>query len=568
MTASQSPIRIGLLLDHSKPPCWIHSFVAELLRTKQVEVVALVIAEPERSARAMPLLLRVWTRLERFWIGKSDATLPRKIHEFEIEVLHLATDGHKRTQQNDAFARLRQLDLDVLVDLGTFEVPSECVGIASYGVWSIRHAQSKEKDPVLALLTCLDSGAPACELALHANTSSGGYLLYRSTFQNHKLSLYRNVVLDRQRRTQIFLRRLVDLFERGWESVALEPINLKKEEGNEFRLTTGVLFLSRWIARHWREAVAKFWYEEQWIIRISDEPISHEAPNLSDAKELAILKPPRGQNYADPFLFAKNGRTYLFFENWRTGDDGKIWCTELGSEGAILGEAREVLARDYHLSYPFVFAWQGETYLLPETAQNKTVEIYRAVDFPWIWEPAGVLLSNVSAVDPTILHHDGKLWLFVAGLGGSATTYSELSLFFSDSLLGPWRPHPKNPVVCDVHRARPAGEIVHEDGILIRPGQDCSRRYGYAITLNRIEVLSETDYRERPCTTIHPDWLKGIQATHTLNRKAGLQVLDAKARSPRYRFLSKSSLQRLEPAHSQIAGHQNWSATAPANHGD
>ena len=119
----------------------------------------------------------------------------------------------------------------------------------------------------------------------------------------------------------------------------------------------------------------------------------------------------------------------------------------------------------------------------------------RAVDFPRRWELAATLLSNVQAADSTIFEDGGKWWLFTAGIGGKDLGRSELSLFFSDSLFGPWMPHPKDPIVCDVSGARPAGALFYEQGELIRPAQDCSRRYGYAISLHRVEVLSETDYR-------------------------------------------------------------------------
>ena len=195
------------------------------------------------------------------------------------------------------------------------------------------------------------------------------------------------------------------------------------------------------------------------------------------------------------------------------------------------------------MSYPFVFEWRDETYLLPETAENRTVEVYRAIEFPWRWELASILLKDVTAVDPTIFKYKGKLWLFVAGIGG-VEMHNELSLFFADSLFGEWWPHPKNPIVSDVRRARPAGSLFYHRDMLIRPGQDCSGPYGRAITLNRVEVLSETDYREVAFATILPKWMPGICATHTLNQENGYRALDAKVRVPRCAPLERYSARR------------------------
>jgi len=243
----------------------------------------------------------------------------------------------------------------------------------------------------------------------------------------------------------------------------------------------------------------------------------------------------------------------VFFEEYCDEERGAISCVELQPNGGV-GKPQRVLTRNYHVSYPFVFEWRGDTYLLPETQENRTVELYRAVEFPYRWQPAAILLSNVTAVDPTILEHNGRLWLFASGIRGGGTEESELSLFVADSLFGEWRPHPKNPIVCDIRRARPAGSLFFQRDLLIRPGQDCSARYGYAISLNHVEVLSETDYREAPFATILPNWMDGICATHTLNRAGTTTVLDARHRVPRLALFSLTCPDRSRgAAHRQIA---------------
>ena len=80
------------------------------------------------------------------------------------------------------------------------------------------------------------------------------------------------------------------------------------------------------------------------------------------------------------------------------------------------------------------------------------------------------------------------------------------------------RPHPLNPIVRDIHSARPAGRIFRQDEKLIRPAQDNSRRYGYAIKFNRIVKLSETEYEEITESSFEPPCQGKILATHTYNR--------------------------------------------------
>lgn len=533
MTSRGKPIRVGLILESLLQPEWIGSFIEQLCATQNLQLAAILLEGNPRTRNSIPLLLRLWTGLERWCVGQPGNSAAQELKFDAAPVIRL---DHMSTMESSNSLRTDGPDLDVLVHFGRRQPPERILDHSRYGVWHVQYDGYEGLDPEHALLSILYAGHRTCVLALGSfSTGSRKQLLYRSSFSIHRALLYKNFIFDRQRRSQIVLRRLHDLSDRGWNSLILDEPGKETARENR-RIKTGVLFLARWVARCLRHAFSKLWFEEQWIIACSKDKSSVAQRQPNSQKSRTIIAPPSGQNYADPFLFVRNGRAYMFFERWYASRPGAIWCTELDSDGVPV-RGRQVLARDYHLSYPFVFELRGETYMIPETQQNKTVESYRAVEFPWRWEPAAVLLKDVTAVDPTILEYQGKLWLFVAGIGGTAMNSSELSLFFADSLFGEWQSHPKNPIACDVRRARPAGALLKHGNELIRPGQDCSSRYGYGITLNRVQVLSETEYREVPIATILPNWMPRICATHTVNRSADMEVLDAKTRLPRYASL-------------------------------
>jgi hypothetical protein len=250
-----------------------------------------------------------------------------------------------------------------------------------------------------------------------------------------------------------------------------------------------------------------------------------------------LILPPRGHCYADPFLWQRDGRNYVFFEEFRFDrPKGVISCFEIDRSGNP-GPTRVALERDYHLSYPFLFEWRGQTYLLPETSANRTVELYRAIAFPHQWELDRVLMRDVTLTDATLFQHGGRFWLFASPQGQPHSINDELNLYFADSPLGPWTPHPGNPVVADVRRARPAGRLLRVNGRLFRPAQDCSVRYGYAVSFQRIDVLTETAYEETCAGRIEPDWLPGNLATHTFNHNEDFEVVDAQFQVGRYAWL-------------------------------
>jgi hypothetical protein len=146
------------------------------------------------------------------------------------------------------------------------------------------------------------------------------------------------------------------------------------------------------------------------------------------------------------------------------------------------------------------------------------------------------------------------LWLFANVKEYGAPYSDELCLFFADSLDGPWTPHPENPIVSDVRSARPAGRIFEHDGALIRPGQDSSGRYGRAVTLNRIDILTVSGYRETTVGRIEPSWRPRNLGTHTYNFDDLYEVVDGREWEPRFRLAFSLPL-RSKPArrrHEQV----------------
>jgi len=98
-----------------------------------------------------------------------------------------------------------------------------------------------------------------------------------------------------------------------------------------------------------------------------------------------------------------------------------------------------------------------------------------------------------------------------------------------------WKSHPQNPIISDVRSARPGGSIYIQDGKIIRPSQDCSKKYGYGINLNEIEILTETEYREKRILHITPENIdKNIRRTHTYAHQNGISIIDGLIQRSKY----------------------------------
>lgn len=222
--------------------------------------------------------------------------------------------------------------------------------------------------------------------------------------------------------------------------------------------------------------------------------------------------------FADPFPFVADGRLHLLVEEFpfATGK-GLISLTTLGDDGRF-GPVRPVIETDCHLSYPFVFDWNGRTWMVPETSGRRTVELWANDGAPDRWRLDRVLLADVDVGDATLAEIDGRWWLFGATRAPFTSSWEALSLWSAPSPLGPWVAHRPDPVRVDVRSTRPAGHLFRTAEGLFRPVQDSSRGYGSGLAVTRIEAIGEGGFREslhRRFATPAP--LSGL---HTWNRLA------------------------------------------------
>jgi hypothetical protein len=437
---------------------------------------------------------------------------------------------------------LEELDTcDVVLDLGSRK-PDVLAESARYGAWTVRRGTG---DPSLFWETyCRE----VFVLELEVHTSSGERrLLYRSAGATDALSPRRSRSAASWTAQEAIFRSLTALATQGpaylgsrATPVASERRAAPKNTGRAMLHHTARAFVAA-LGRRGRRAL----YEDEWFIATRPRVASGALDELTSSSKppFVPLATPPGVSLADPFPFEKDGQTYLFCEETLAPDPkGFISYVRLDGNGRPIGATEKALDRPYHLSYPFVFRRDGVIYMIPESADNRTVELYRATRFPDEWTLERVIIDDLLAVDATLLEQPGHLWLFMtlAGMGAPAT--EELHVYHAKSVIGPWEPHRKNPVIADVRSARPAGRIFRHDDQLVRPAQDCSRAYGGAIVFNRIDVLTEKEYRETEIARVDPIWLPKLTGTHTYNFTGTVEALDGRRYALKPRLGSVPSL--------------------------
>ncbi len=547
--SSKRKLRIGLLIDSFEQQRWIH-FIIESIKSSPYAELALVVKN-QAAAGEKPVKR---SRLGAYW----------KNRDYLLYALYQKYDERKhRSDDHDAFElmsieglvsdcpvvevtpvmkkhsdwfpqedveRIRKHDIDVALRFGFRIIKGDALQIAKYGIWSFHHGDNFvnrggpagfwevfESEPVtgsiLQILTEeLDSGKVLCRS--WAPTSD-------------KFSVKANRNNYYWKSAPLMLVKLKELYENGSVQV-LNEADFTPYSNRLYKMPTNGELLPSLLKLAGRYVGSKLKYLthfNQWVLayRFKSNP---DDPNTTIYRYNYLI-PTKDRFWADPFPVKSDGKYYVFFEEYiyKKGK-GTIAALEIDRSG-VTKDPVTVLERPYHLSYPFIFEWQGRHYMIPDSSDNKTVELYRCTRFPHEWEFDGVLLDGISATDSTVIEFDGVWWMFLnVGAQGVSCPWDELHLYYADRPDGEWKPHPQNPVKLDVKSSRPAGRPFYWNGDLLRPAQDGSQRYGYAITFNKVIRLTKKEYLEEPVSKIYPNWDKRVIGTHTFNSAEDLTVID------------------------------------------
>jgi hypothetical protein len=524
-------ITLGVLLDGRMQEGWVLASLRQALAVSGVRMVAIAVVcgNPGKPVASRFHGLLDWLdrqlrcRNERL-LAAVDVATAIAAPLFDVEIAWHG-DGWRPTEAGAA--ALRRCEVDVWLCFTDAPPRHPLYSISRFGVWGIEigHGISAVRDWAGAIE--VGGGSPLTMVSVVDYAQSGNVVLYRSFSATVRNSIGRNR-LDCLRKGVSFFRRLIERLMRDggtWRSARAAPPTMPAHYPVLREPTFSSLFRISW--RQVSNVVANRWHSmrwlDQWQIAYS---FGTEVEAGFQPDNLRYLVPPRDRFWADPFAVEHDGRHFIFFEElqFRT-EKGRIMAIEVFENGEP-GEPQVALERPYHLSYPFVFAWEGSLYMMPETAANRTVEVYRCEAFPLRWRLHRILLENISAYDATLSKNNDQWWMFVNVAEPGADSSDELHVYWGMTPLGPWTAHHANPVVSDVRCARPAGPLFSRDGILYRPSQDCSVAYGHSVLINRVDVLDENDYRETPVCRITPDWRKDALRIHTVGGNQRLRVID------------------------------------------
>jgi hypothetical protein len=533
-------LRVGLVVSSLLVPAWIRAMVEKITLVDTARIVAVVSLESAPTGKASNRESRRFARILRQLCDRIDKTVFERIllrgqpnalavsdlspivgDALRFPVTLTEAEGVVTITDTDRI-RIAKLGLDVLINAGVKNLPGALLTIAPLGLWEPFFGEAgrgcsrapgfyevKERHPVTI------SG-----VRRRSEPQGNDTILCKSSALTYPYSVLRNnnEILWK---TSSFVSRLIRRPTTLSGHAGLEPGSSERVPPGDFTVALGTMEL--WCRLAWSRIRRRLFLEEWSVMARRENGLGRTWDGFRSYLS------GRERYWADPFLMFKDGKSYVVMEEYRRPEKrGRIVLARVDHELG-LGLPEPILERPYHMSYPFTFSWEGRTYMIPETTQNRSIDLYASSDNVREWTFVMTLMHDVTAYDTTLYFDNTRWWMFtcmVENPGGGRV--DELFVFHADHFMtDKWQSHMKNPVVSDATHARPAGALFRENGSLYRPAQNCSGTYGYDVVLCEIQKLNDLEYEEVAKPFADRSQKPRMICAHTLNHSGGITIGDA-----------------------------------------
>lgn len=229
---------------------------------------------------------------------------------------------------------------------------------------------------------------------------------------------------------------------------------------------------------------------------------------------------------ADPFVMEYNGTVYIFAELFDyLKRRGRIGYTYL--KNGKWQPWKIVIDETFHMSYPNVFEYNGEIYMVPETSADRTLRLYKAVCFPDSWELERIIAQNVAFVDTTFFYQENELCAITTDISDHPIQRDVLLRFGAD-----WKIVATEKIMEEKNEfSRCAGNILSCKHGKIRVSQNCDGHYGKALIFSNFREADVLKGLGKIVQQLSPQELavnkkRNWTGLHTYNATQEYEVVD------------------------------------------
>lgn len=436
----------------------------------------------------------------------------------------ISPSGHVYRFSPEDITRVKSLNFDLLIRCGGGILRGEILKSSKWGILSFHHADNR-----------INRGWPAGFWEIYLGQKATGFTIQILTEQlDGGNVLFRGAIPTKT--TYLFNQARLFLTANHYLKQLLRSIALKRSlpeilpsppyDRNYFS-HPGLWHISQYYIRSrlkllCLECRKKFNLKERWGVAFVK----------SDWDKAVLpqgirLKNPKNHFLADPFVISKKDKDFCFVEDLDyQSNRGYISVYEIKDKTAHrLGVA---LKEPFHLSFPFVFEFNDDLFMCPETSGKKEIRIYKCIDFPLQWKLEKIIMKGINAADSMIFEKGGLWWLLtnIDPLNIGDNTY-EMSIFYATAPLSDtWHAHAQNPIIVNPGNGQNGG-LLYKDRQYYRVAQ-CQgmNTYGESFSINKIKSIDPNVYMEEKIGDVLPIFFKNIFATHHMHSNGRITVYD------------------------------------------
>lgn len=484
-------IKLVILANSTRHNCEINSIIKNL-EFKYTNITILYTNSELISKKSFfyKILLKVIFTIEKRFF-KTDTKLLKKKNVF-ISIQKLLLDQYIFSQFSNS-----KFFADVIIDLSSHNINRDLLKKTRFGVWKLNYGV--KENFYIGLYDCL-----------HNKKITKAYLT-KSFFSNNRIitscidvSYLNNKTNFWLRNKQFIIDKSLNLVSKNLNKIYYNlpfqnyKINYKKKYTNPKLINLCLYIINKYFYYFFKKINIFNKKRSLWSLHITKYNKKIFVNGKLDITKSIKIKSSKNTEWADPFVIKFKDKNYVFFENNDLiHNKGKISVGEL--KNSELTNIKDILNFNYHLSYPFIWKFNNDIYLIPETSAKKSIHIWKAKIFPTQWMYFKKLLKNEFCVDTTIVKDKfNNNWLLTNKSNDkTGDPNNELYVY---KIIGNFKkliPHQLNPVITDSRIARNAG-MLYKSKQLFRPSQiNDSTGYGIGLNINRITKLDISSYKEK-----------------------------------------------------------------------
>jgi|TARA_B100000959_G_C14934957_1_gene605344 folate-dependent phosphoribosylglycinamide formyltransferase PurN len=535
-------MKIGIILDSTKTSWYIHDLVEWIKKNPKITLEVLLIQNIGNKKKSLlsekfsKILDRIFFKIiniiekRLIYIKYSQYKkhfLKYDLKKFQINEIDVQIQKSKNekyfTYSDECINKIKKLNLDIIIRGGSGILKGKILNSAKFGIISFHHGDNLVNRGIPPGFWEVYEKNPKTGFTIQILTEQldGGNILKRGHFRTEQFYYLNDIVL--KERSNYYMKAVLVEINNTNELPSLYenyPYYNKLYIAPNFK--ESINYLSFRIYDKIKNYVLDKVSNKVWHVGFQQEKVNKFTFYKSE-----LIKNPKNSFLADPFVIEHNKENYIFVEEYNfINKKGIISVYKISKNGSQkIGVALE---ENFHLSFPYIFEFENNYYMAPETNEVNEIRLYKCEEFPLKWKYEKTMLKSIKASDTMIFNFNNYWWLMTTFSNSGHNTDSELQIFYSKNgpLTDNWISFKKNPVITNPDIGRNGG-IFFDDKKLFRVAQSFGfNAYGKKINIQEIIKLDPDNFIEKEFCSIEAKFLKNLIGIHHLHSNNNYTVHD------------------------------------------